>query len=160
MLADASIVVSGVQQGLSIPSGSESGLKIGHGFDLRDGAATTLTLDFDAGRSIRYAPGNGFMMSPVIELIDVTTRDATAQDAPAPARGRRRAGGAPRADAQEAPSAQSAETPEMPSRPEAGRPPESTPEGARRSERRADQPRTDDPPPAEEAPPADDSAEK
>jgi hypothetical protein len=75
MLVDASIVVGDVEQPLTLPSGSESGLKIGGGFALVEGAATTLTLDFDAGRSIRFAPGNGFMMSPVIELIDVTTHD-------------------------------------------------------------------------------------
>jgi hypothetical protein len=75
MLVDASIVVGGVEQPLSIPSGSESGLKIGGGFALFEGAATTITLDFDAGRSIHFAAGNGFVMAPVIELIDVTTHD-------------------------------------------------------------------------------------
>lgn len=73
MLVDASIVRSGIEQALTLPSGTESGLKIVGGFTLRDGVATTITLDFDAGRSIHYAAGTGFMMTPVIEVIDVTT---------------------------------------------------------------------------------------
>jgi hypothetical protein len=80
MLVDASIVVDGVEQELILPSGTESGLKIVGGFTLRDGVATTITLDFDAGRSIHYAPGTGFMMRPVIELIDVTVHGDAGDD--------------------------------------------------------------------------------
>jgi hypothetical protein len=80
MLVDASIVVDGVEQELILPSGTESGLKIVGGFTLRDGVATTITLDFDAGRSIHYAPGTGFMMRPVIDLIDVTVHGDAGDD--------------------------------------------------------------------------------
>jgi hypothetical protein len=76
LIADASVVVQGVEQALVIPSGSESGLKINGGFELFDGEATTITLDFDAGRSVHYEPGTGYMMTPVIELIDVSEHAA------------------------------------------------------------------------------------
>jgi hypothetical protein len=72
LIADASVVVQGEEHSLQIPSGSESGLKIIGGFELFDGEATTITLDFDAGRSVQFEPGTGYMMTPVIELIDVS----------------------------------------------------------------------------------------
>jgi hypothetical protein len=75
MLTKASIVIDGVEHELVVPSGSESGIKIGRGFRLEEGAATTITIDFDAGRSVHYAPGNGYMMSPVIDIIDVKSHD-------------------------------------------------------------------------------------
>jgi hypothetical protein len=80
MLVDASIVVDGVEHELTIPSGAESGLKINGGFALYDGAATTITLDFDAGRSVHYTEGSGYIMRPVIDVIDVTSHAGTAED--------------------------------------------------------------------------------
>jgi hypothetical protein len=71
MLVDASIVVDGVEHELRVPSGMESGLKIQGGFELLDGAATTITLDFDAGRSVQYTEGSGYQLMPVINVIDV-----------------------------------------------------------------------------------------
>jgi hypothetical protein len=76
LIADASVVVQGEEHPLEIPSGSESGLKINGGFELFDGEATTITLDFDAGRSVQFEPGRGYMMTPVIELIDVSDHAA------------------------------------------------------------------------------------
>jgi hypothetical protein len=72
MLMDASIVVDGVEHELQVPSGMESGLKIQGGFELLDGSATTITLDFDAGRSVQYTEGSGYQLMPVINVIDVT----------------------------------------------------------------------------------------
>jgi hypothetical protein len=80
MLVDASIVVDGVEHELTIPSGAESGLKINGGFALYDGVATTITLDFDAGRSVHYTEGSGYIMKPVIDVIDVTSHAGTAED--------------------------------------------------------------------------------
>jgi hypothetical protein len=71
MLVDASIVVDGVEHELEVPSGLESGLKIPGGFELRDGSATTVTLDFDAGASVHYIEGSGYLLRPVINVIDV-----------------------------------------------------------------------------------------
>jgi hypothetical protein len=69
LLSEASIVVDGQTSPLSIPSGMQSGIKVGHGFELHAGSLTTLALDFDAARSIHEAPGRGYIMRPVIELL-------------------------------------------------------------------------------------------
>jgi hypothetical protein len=71
MLVDASIVVDGVEHELRIPSGMESGLKIQSAIELLDGGATTVTLDFDAGRSVQYIEGSGYQLMPVINVINV-----------------------------------------------------------------------------------------
>lgn len=68
-LTEASIVVDGEEHPLTVPSGSQSGLKIIHGFELAAGELTTLVLDFDAEKSIHYAPGAGYIMRPVIKLV-------------------------------------------------------------------------------------------
>jgi hypothetical protein len=81
MLVDAAIVVSGSRFELVVPSGSESGLKIGSGFSLHEGTATTITLDFDAGQSVHYTQGRGYMMAPVIHVVDLTLHPATHEDA-------------------------------------------------------------------------------
>lgn len=70
MLTAASLVVAGEEQELFVPSGEASGLKIGNGFTLTAGVATTLTLDFDAEKSVHFAPGKGYIMKPVIALVD------------------------------------------------------------------------------------------
>jgi hypothetical protein len=91
MLTDASIVKGGVDQALVVPSGSESGVKIVGGFSVVEGQPTTVTIDFDAGNSIHFAPGRGFMLKPVIKIVDVTTHDGGAASgsgsAPGAARG-------------------------------------------------------------------------
>jgi hypothetical protein len=69
MLTEASIVVGGETKPLTIPSGVQSGIKVGHGFVLEAGMLTTLALDFDAARSIHETPGMGYVMRPVIELL-------------------------------------------------------------------------------------------
>ena len=98
MLVDASVVVGGVEHELTVPSGDQRGIAIGSGFSLRDGEAATVTLDFDAGRSIRFSEGAGYMMSPVISVVEVTSHgggeDRDEAEAPAvdPARPREGAG--------------------------------------------------------------------
>jgi uncharacterized protein DUF4382 len=77
MLTEAAIVVAGERQPLVVPSGAESGVKIVGGFTVRDGQAVTITIDFDAASSIRYAPGTGFMMAPVIKVVEVTNHGET-----------------------------------------------------------------------------------
>ncbi len=63
------VVVDGVSHELEIPSSSHSGLKLVHGFWIEDGATYSVTLDFDADRSI-HRTGNGrYKMRPVIRLI-------------------------------------------------------------------------------------------
>lgn len=84
ILTEASIVVEGDEYPLTVPSGTQSGIKIGHGFELEAGSLTTLALDFDAARSIRHTRGAGYIMRPVIKLAGERTErfaDATAREA-------------------------------------------------------------------------------
>jgi hypothetical protein len=81
MLVDASLVIAGETHELVVPSGAEGGLKIGGGFTLGEGAATTITLDFDAAESIHHAAGRGYMMAPVIKIVAVKVHAKTVDDA-------------------------------------------------------------------------------
>jgi len=67
------VVVDGETFPLMIPSGTQSGIKLNHGFELTEGTLTSITLDFDAGESVHYTPGNGWMMRPVIDVIATTS---------------------------------------------------------------------------------------
>lgn len=75
VVSEASIVVDGVEQALDIPSGFTSGIKLQGHFDVVAGEATTLTLDFDAAESI-HASGDGFVMRPVLRLLDAAKSHA------------------------------------------------------------------------------------
>jgi hypothetical protein len=64
----SNVVVDGVTHSLEIPSGSQTGLKLNHQFDIEADALYELTLDFDASRSI-HVTGNGqYKMMPVIRV--------------------------------------------------------------------------------------------
>jgi hypothetical protein len=64
-LSGATVTINGVKQSLKVPSGA---LKLIHPFTITDGGLTTLTLDFDAGKSVHKA-GTKYMMKPVIKII-------------------------------------------------------------------------------------------
>lgn len=63
------VVVDSVSHDLEIPSSSQSGLKLNHGFDIEDGTIYSVTLDFDADRSIHRTGSGQYKMKPVIRLI-------------------------------------------------------------------------------------------
>ena len=46
------MVVDGVEKELEIPSGDKSGIKLVHGFEIAPCGTTTITLDFDAEKSL------------------------------------------------------------------------------------------------------------
>jgi hypothetical protein len=157
MLVDASVVVGGVEHELTVPSGDQRGIAIGSGFSLRDGEAATITLDFDAGKSIRLTEGNGYMMSPVISVVGMTSHgggeDRDDAEAPAvdPARPRDGAeGGAGGAASVPRGDEPRTDRPEPPAG-AAGAP-------ADREPPKADAPPADAPPPEGEARPADESS--
>ena len=55
---------------LRIPSGSASGLKIGHGFTIEAGEVLELVIDFDAARSIHKLGSNDiYQLKPVLRLV-------------------------------------------------------------------------------------------
>lgn len=65
----AEIVVKGETVPLTVPSGMQSGLKIVGGFEVVSGEQTAITVDFDAGLSVKYVKGAGWKMKPVIRLL-------------------------------------------------------------------------------------------
>ncbi|WP_295418445.1 DUF4382 domain-containing protein [Sulfurovum sp.] len=55
---------------LTVPSAMQTGIKLIKGFDIEENATTTLTLDFDAKKSIHQAGQSGkWMMKPTIKII-------------------------------------------------------------------------------------------
>ena len=67
--------VNGVteQKALKIPSGSQTGIKLIQTFEVNSQGYTTFTLDFNAQESVSYNKGQGFMLKPVIKIIDTKT---------------------------------------------------------------------------------------
>jgi hypothetical protein len=61
-----SIKVNNVLHTLTVPSGSQSGLKINVNEDITDAATTVLFLDFDAGRSVKQNGNGTYELHPVI----------------------------------------------------------------------------------------------
>ena len=64
-ISNASLEVSGVQESLKIPSNK---LKLIHPFTINSGETTTLTLDFDAQKSVHKA-GDKYILKPTIKII-------------------------------------------------------------------------------------------
>ena len=62
-----SIVVAGINYPLTIPSGSESGLKIKVNKQL-NGTLDSLIIDFDAGLSIHQTGQGTYMLKPVLKI--------------------------------------------------------------------------------------------
>lgn len=65
------VVEDGVSYPLDVPSGSESGLKIGHGFEVLECGTTTLSLDWDVGSHLQHN-AQGYKLRPVV-VVDSTT---------------------------------------------------------------------------------------
>ena len=67
---DSYIVLSdGSNHELTIPSGSETGLKLVHGFDVAAGGNMNFTIDFDLRKSVHSADGS-YMLKPALRLVD------------------------------------------------------------------------------------------
>jgi hypothetical protein len=65
-VSHVTVVINGQTTNLAVPSGV---LKIGHGFQVDAGTLVTLAIDFDAGRSIHFTPGHGYILSPVLSVV-------------------------------------------------------------------------------------------
>jgi hypothetical protein len=71
-----SVKINGEIKPLSTPSAQQSGLKLNLQADLTEGVTYTITLDFDAARSI-VAKGNGtYSLKPVIRALEAATSGA------------------------------------------------------------------------------------
>jgi hypothetical protein len=65
----ASVVVGGVESALKIASGMETGVKINLDEAFEDNMTYSITLDYDAAKSVKTT-GQGYLMSPVISVKD------------------------------------------------------------------------------------------
>lgn len=65
------VINGGVRSDLDIPSGMQSGLKIGHGFDVLACGTTTLALDWNVGAHLDVN-ANGYSLRPVIDVESTT----------------------------------------------------------------------------------------
>lgn len=66
------IDMAGAPQELKVPSGSQTGIKIIHGFEILPGLQTDLVLDFDASRSVVKAGNSGqYLLKPTIKILEV-----------------------------------------------------------------------------------------
>jgi Domain of unknown function (DUF4382) len=64
---------SDVAHELTVPSGSQTGLKIVNGFDINNNQTTELILDFDALRSVIKAGSSGkYLLKPTIKVLTTT----------------------------------------------------------------------------------------
>lgn len=80
----ASVVVDGVESPMTIASGAQTGIKIPLDRDLEANTTYTLTLDYDAEKSVKTT-GQGYLMTPVIHVKEmVGTLDEPEQPEPAP----------------------------------------------------------------------------
>lgn len=72
----ATVTVDGVESGVKVPSGAQTGLKLTHQFTMEAGSTYDLMIDFDASRSIvnTGSPINpSYLLKPTIRLVAVAT---------------------------------------------------------------------------------------
>lgn len=84
LVTDSTLVVNGVTHDLFIPSGATSGVKINFHFTAASSELATMLIDWDAAASIHFAPGEGYIMRPVIHVRTYRTEplDTTPPSAP------------------------------------------------------------------------------
>lgn len=75
---DSYIVVMGTNYELTIPSGSETGLKLNRGFVVPSGGSADFTIDFDLRKSINLTGTGEYMLRPTLRLADNTLAGAIA----------------------------------------------------------------------------------
>jgi hypothetical protein len=77
-------VIDGELVPLKIPGGEQTGIKLTRpgGFAVSDGVTTTVIIDFDAQRSLHFAPGQGWMLTPVVQLVEEAILLAVTSPAP------------------------------------------------------------------------------
>ena len=68
IIQSATLTINGVTDPLTIPSGEETGIKLVGPFAVTSGLDTELTVDFDAGRSIRQT-ATGYQLSPTFRVV-------------------------------------------------------------------------------------------
>lgn len=67
---DSYIVVSGGNYELTIPSGSETGLKLNRGFTVPAGGTADFTIDFDLRKSVHMAGMGDYLLRPTLRMVN------------------------------------------------------------------------------------------
>ena len=67
--AGSTVTVDGVTYPLTVPSGMQSGLKIVGTFQVPNGGAVDISLDFDASRSIIQTGAGTYILKPVVRVM-------------------------------------------------------------------------------------------
>ncbi|MBI3186362.1 MAG: DUF4382 domain-containing protein [Gammaproteobacteria bacterium] len=67
------ITINGEQYGLTIPSASQSGLKLNRPITIAENGIATFTIDFDLRKSVHERSGNNYMLRPTLRLVDNAT---------------------------------------------------------------------------------------
>lgn len=80
----ASVVIGGEESPLRIASGAQTGIKIGLDRMIEADTTYSLTLDYDAAKSVK-STGQGFLMTPVITVKDFTATPMPPADTEQPA---------------------------------------------------------------------------
>ncbi|MES0490083.1 MAG: DUF4382 domain-containing protein, partial [Leptospirales bacterium] len=68
-----------VSEPLKVPSGVQTGIKLNRSFEVAAQGVTTFTVDFDAQKSISHNKGQGYLLKPVIKIIDAKTDQGAGQ---------------------------------------------------------------------------------
>lgn len=68
IVKSAEVVTGSTAHPLTIPSGSETGIKIPFNFSVTEGQSYVLVLDFDAAESVKVKGKGDYSMSPVVKV--------------------------------------------------------------------------------------------
>ena len=64
------VLLGGAEHELTIPSGSETGLKLNRGFDVPAGGSADFTIDFDLRKSVHVTGTGEYMLRPTLRIVD------------------------------------------------------------------------------------------
>jgi hypothetical protein len=70
-MANSVVPTGGTERALDVPSGTQSGIKLIHDFDVAANAAVDLTLDFDACKSVVSRNNSSYLLKPVVNVVQM-----------------------------------------------------------------------------------------
>ena len=74
ILANGNYVIdNGVKHDLTVPSGTQTGIKLNHAFTILPNTLYELLLDFNVDKSIHITGNNKYMLKPVIRCVPIVT---------------------------------------------------------------------------------------
>lgn len=73
IITKASIIKDGEEFPVKVPSGVQTGIKLNGKFLVTSSRNTDVVIDFDAKHSIIYTKGEGYILKPVIKIVDAVS---------------------------------------------------------------------------------------